>query len=340
MEPRTFAFIFHSRSVEELKKSYPLFRMVPDFILKSSFRAITPFKVSQARNIRSIRGKEASGFFIDCPLLIEDGQSPEERVILGKIFAAAAMARKMGAKILGIDGSARLLKDNPQALARHLYLPCTDGSALTAWSVFEAVYRTAKAKGLDLKKASIAIIDAADPLANLSARKLGEYAGRIILNGRDTEKLAALKDILMNLSAVEVTIEEMKLRAIREADITVITGSGAGPIADMDNFGTDKIICYVSLVAALADKLKSLEGVTAVEAGLIKLPYPQELPFNVGLPKDVVSSALAETMLLALEEKFLNYSCGEDIHVDRLEEIADIAAKHGFEVWVPEAPLL
>lgn len=340
MEPGTFAFILHSQSVEELKKSYPLFRMVPDFILKRSFRAITPFKVSQAKNIRSIRGKEVSGFFIDCPLLVEEGQAIEERLILGKIFSAAALAKKMGAQILGMDSSATLLKDNRQAVARHLYLPFTDGSALTAWSIFEAVYRATKAMPMDLKSATVAIIDAADPLGNLCARKLSEYVRKIILTGKDAQKLAALKDTLINLYPAEIVIEEMKLRAIREADIAIITGSGPKLIADIDNLEAGKIICYVSLPAPLADKLKSLEGVTAVEAGLIKLPYPAELPLNIGLPKDVVSTALAETMLLTLEERFVNYSCGEDIYVDKLEEIADIATKHGFEVWVPEAPVL
>ncbi len=340
MEPKTFAFILHSGSVEELKKSYPLFRMVPDFILKRSFRAIAPFKVSQLKNVRSIRGKEVRGFFIDCPLLVEEGQAMEERLVLGKIFSAAALAKKMGAQILGTDGCAALLKDNREAFARHIYLPFTDGGALTAWSVFEAVYRAAKAKGVDLKRASVAVIEATDPLGNLCARKLSESARKIILSGKDSRKLSLLKDTLANLYPAEVVIEEMKLRAIREADIAIITGSASGFIMDIDNPGAGKIICYVSLSAPAADKLKSWEGITAVEAGLMKLPNPTDLQLSTGLSKDVVSTALAETMLLALEERFMNYSCGENINIDKLEEIADIAAKHGFEVWVPEAPVL
>jgi predicted amino acid dehydrogenase len=31
---------------------------------------------------------------------------------------------------------------------------------------------------------------------------------------------------------------------------------------------------------------------------------------------------------------------GENINLDKMEEIADLATKHGFEVWVPEAPVL
>ena len=49
---------------------------------------------------------------------------------------------------------------------------------------------------------------------------------------------------------------------------------------------------------------------------------------------------MAETMLLTLEEKFVTYSLGESINLDKLEEIADTAVRHGFEIWAPEAPVL
>lgn len=338
MEPKTFAFILHSRSVEELKKSYPLFRMVPDFILKRSFRAIAPFKVFQVKHVRSIRDKEIRGFFIDCPLLYEAGQEIEERLAFGKIFSAANLARKMGAQILGTDGCTSLFKDGGETVAKHLYMPFTNGNALTAWTVLEAVYRTAKAKGLDLKSSTVAIIDAASPLGSLCARKLAEYAARVILSGSEQDKLETLKEKILSLNSIEATIEANAHRAMREAAIIVIAGSGLKEIPE--NLEAGKIICYVSAAEELVDKLEIRDDITGVEAGLIKLPYPVDLQLNLGLPKDLVSASLAETMLLALEERFVSYSGGENINLDKLEEIADIAAKHGFEVWVPDAPVL
>jgi predicted amino acid dehydrogenase len=41
-------------------------------------------------------------------------------------------------------------------------------------------------------------------------------------------------------------------------------------------------------------------------------------------------------MLLTLEGRYLNYSLGENINLDKLEDIADIAVRHGFEVFKPE----
>ena len=79
---------------------------------------------------------------------------------------------------------------------------------------------------------------------------------------------------------------------------------------------------------------------TIVKTGLIKLPYPQDLKLNIGLLEGIVPSLMAEPILLALEERPLNYSFGDTINPARMEEIADFSTRCGFEVWVPEAPIL
>ena len=53
------------------------------------------------------------------------------------------------------------------------------------------------------------------------------------------------------------------------------------------------------------------------------------------MPKDNIYACIAETMLLALEERFVNYSLGDNINLNQLEEIADIAAHYGFKVQLP-----
>jgi predicted amino acid dehydrogenase len=61
---------------------------------------------------------------------------------------------------------------------------------------------------------------------------------------------------------------------------------------------------------------------------------------RAGLPKGTISASLAETMLLTFEEKIASYFLTDSLNADRLEEIADIAVRHGFEVWAPQAPIL
>ena len=68
--------------------------------------------------------------------------------------------------------------------------------------------------------------------------------------------------------------------------------------------------------------------------------FSTDFGVDTGLPKDMVYACVAETMLLTFEMQFVNYSLGDNINPDKMEEIADIAVRHGFEVWVPDAPLI
>ena len=70
------------------------------------------------------------------------------------------------------------------------------------------------------------------------------------------------------------------------------------------------------------------------------MPIPALFAVDFGLPNGVVYASLAETILLALEERFVSYSLGEMVNIHKMEEIADIGARHGFQVWLPEASML
>ena len=58
------------------------------------------------------------------------------------------------------------------------------------------------------------------------------------------------------------------------------------------------------------------------------------------MPTDITCAYLAETILLARERRLASFTLDESLNPDKLEEIADIATRHNFEVWQPEAPIL
>ena len=54
--------------------------------------------------------------------------------------------------------------------------------------------------------------------------------------------------------------------------------------------------------------------------------------FDFGLPPGKAYACMAETMALALEGRFEDYSLGREIPTARVQEIAAIAEKHGFRL--------
>jgi len=305
----SFAFIVNPKTIKRLKGFWPFRRILP------------------VRKIQSIQKKEINGFFIISP--------PE------KILAYGHIAKRLGVKVMGLNGNASYLSDKDyNTITRELKIPVTCGSAFTAWSIFEAIYRVTKIKKINLKKSHLAIIGANNSIGSLCARKLSDYIGIMAVVDKERDKLERLKETILHLNPIEVIIEEDAHQGVKNADIVINTDNSPELEFGLEDLKSNAIVCDISLSNNIFKKLRLRKDITVIRGGLIKLPYPIKVNINSGLPRGIILASMAETMLLAFEEKFVSYSLGESMNLDRLEEIADIAVRHGFEVWVPEAPVL
>ena len=327
---KSFAFIVCPKTISDLKGLWTAMRILPDFIARLVLHKNRLFKVSRIKNIHSVRGKEIQGYFIICPLL---GVPESKRdFILEIIVKAGHFAKSLGVSILGLISI--LPEDKEYMLANRLKIPLTNGNALGAWSIIEAIYRVSRIKKIDLKKSTVAIIGATGPIGKLCAKKMVDYAQRIIINDIEPERLKKLKELMPNPNPVEIIIEEDASKTVKDADVVIVFGYLSEIQNILEGLKPDTIVCYLGKLGNISI------NATIIEAGLIKLPYPIKSGLNTGLPKDIVSAALAETMLLTLEERFANHCLDDFTNPDKLEEIANIAVKHGLEVWLPQAPVL
>ena len=69
-----------------------------------------------------------------------------------------------------------------------------------------------------------------------------------------------------------------------------------------------------------------------LKAGSLRLPEHINFGFDFDLGKDIVYACMAEPMILALERRYENYSIGDNISLDKVDEILGLAKKWGFEV--------
>lgn len=333
----SFAFIVHPITIQQIKKIWPAIRVFPDFIVKPNLKNIPAFKVSRIKQVRSAQRKEIEGFFVACPLTPRYILEPNQEFVLNKIISTAHFAEKLGAKILGLSRYAAIVTDNGAKLAGKIQIPVTTGSTFTAWSVFEAIYRTAKTKQIDLTQSTLAVIDADSSIGQLCLNKLCEHIPEVIVTGKDRVKLEKIKESMYELYRSTISISEDAREAAKRATILINASSEFVANFDIQDLRPGILACDVSLLRNIASKADSRRDISVINGDVIKLKYPIELGVDIGLPKDMVYAAMAETMLLTFEEKFVDYSLGGSINPDKLEEIANLAVQHGFEVWVPEA---
>jgi hypothetical protein len=93
--------------------------------------------------------------------------------------------------------------------------------------------------------------------------------------------------------------------------------------------------CVITDVARPLDlppsEVAKRPDVLVIESGEIELPGDVKMK-NIGLPKNVAYACLAETIVLALEGRFENYTVGRAIEWEKVREIYKLGLKHGMKL--------
>jgi fatty aldehyde-generating acyl-ACP reductase len=331
---KTFAFLFHPTSMRQIKHFWPITTILPSSLIKTFLKSQKP-KIINIKKLRSITGKEIDGTIMVSPVLPENIMEIDEESIIQKIVDAGTLAKSLGAHILGLDGYFASIADKKPMIYKHVKIAVTSGMIFTAWSIFEAIYLTTQIKKIDLKKCTITIFGPNNAIGSLCSRKFAEQAAKIILTGGITQKLDHLKESIQGLPA-KVIVEQDSVKAITQADIVINCYNGPSVLFDIADLKPGAIVCDAAVFKHIAEKAKQRTDLTVIDCGSIKLPLAQKLTSGLNDHDNLIYAHLAETIMLALEEKFINFSLGEQINLDKLEDIANIAVRHGFEVNVPE----
>ena len=150
----------------------------------------------------------------------------------------------------------------------------------------------------------------------------------------ETAKLLALKEsILRETPDARLFVHTKTDAQIAEMDMIVTATSGAGKkVLDIMKVKPGCVITDVARPLDLPPKeVAKRPDVLVVESGEIRLPGDVEMK-NIGLPKNVVYACLAETIVLALEGRFENFTVGRNIEWERVREIYRLGLKHGMQL--------
>ncbi|MDD5653030.1 MAG: hypothetical protein PHT31_02560 [Candidatus Omnitrophica bacterium] len=289
------------------------------------FNKEQPLQVEALKNVRSAQGKTIEGMFLSAKL----GAQQQADLCFEKVLEAAELAQRSGVKVLGVERCPVDFEGRASSINKRMRLALSDGNLFTAWSVYEAVYRVAKQRGLDLKGKRLVILGALSSLGRICAKKFSGSVYNTVICDTDLEALIKFREEILALNPCSVTVEPQVNKAIKGADIIISIDEGLEMFLQPQDFQNSSIICDVSISKELAKRQDLPSGLSVINGGLIRMPYSE----------DIISASLAQAMLLTFEEKF-NHAFGDTPNLDKVEDIADIAVRHGFEVWVPQAPVM
>jgi predicted amino acid dehydrogenase len=342
-----FAFVIHPLSQEYFKKVKPvevLSRVSPPLLMDSLEKVMAyapPFVYSRVEGIRSPTGVEAEGW------LIAVGGTPKEimnhspEFTYRRLLAAADMARKLGAQIMGLGAFTKVVGDAGVTVARQAPLPITTGNSYSAsgalWAAHDALLRMRllpRPRSKERVKFKAMVVGATGAIGAACARLLVRAAEEVYLVSPETAKLLALKAAIEQESpGAKVVLAATTGRDLPQMDMVVTATSGAGKkVLDIMKV---KPGCVITDVARPLDlppsEVARRPDVLVIESGEIQLPGEVHMK-NIGLPPGVVYACLAETIVLALEGRFENFTVGRQIEWPKVREIYQLGLKHGMKL--------
>lgn len=300
-----YAFLVHSRDISDVHRKYGFMKYLPDPVLHFFTRYHWPVTVSNITGLRSRRsGESIAGFVIGIPMTAR--QMMENRsVALKRIIQASVLARKKGAKIIGLGALTSSLSKGGLDLLEKVEINITTGHAYTAYTVTNTLLKIAQLMDYEKTQITVAIVGAAGSVGSTSAQILArEGYKKLILV--DVEKRAHYFDELtrkiLEINPTVSIFSTHRIGEIKNADIIITATNAPEAVIKSDDLKSGAIVIDDAQPSDVSPEVLDRDDVLVLDAGVV-YTHGINSNFNFGLKgRNDNFCCLAEVLILASEE--------------------------------------
>jgi len=328
-----FAFVLHPLRTADFARRYPLLRRLPDRVVERAFRPVSPRLVSHITGIRSATGARAEGWFIGLPLTPRMLLTSPLDFVYRRLIRCGRIAEAQGAGIVGLGAFSKIVGDRGITVAKNLRIAVTTGNSYTAATAVEGALLAAQRMGIEPANITAAVIGATGSIGAVTSQMLARSVGRLALVARTREPLEALRARLQPGARADIVVETDVKAAVRAADVVLTVSSATDVLIEPDDLRPGAVVCDVARPRNVSRLVyEQRNDVLVIDGGVIEVPGAVDFGFDFGFPPRMSEACVAETILLALEHRYENFTLGKEITVTQVETISALARKHGFHL--------
>jgi fatty aldehyde-generating acyl-ACP reductase len=332
----SFAFIIHPiHPKQDVSRKYPLLgKLLTERQINFFSTFFPPVYISEIEGITSqATSKQIQGWFLACPLTPTRMLELPEKTVYRKIIETGRLAEKLGAKTLGLGAFTSVIGDAGISIAKELDIPVTTGDSYTVAIAIQAIQRASQMLDIQLKNATAAVIGATGAIGQVCAHKLAEKVSDLYIIGQRKPALKILREQIRSVTGSSNIHISTEVDDIKKAQLIITVTSAIGAIIHPEHLQSGSIICDVARPRDVSAQVAAIrDDVLVIDGGMVDIPGRVDFNFDFGFPPGKAYACVAETMALALEERFEDFTLGKNLQLEQVNEIEAIADKHGFRL--------
>ncbi|GGI73750.1 glycerol-3-phosphate acyltransferase [Deinococcus wulumuqiensis] len=314
--------------------------LVSEKLVRQMADEMRPMKVGELRGIRTApdangQSKEIRCYLLSAPLLPDRFRDNPE-LATRRAIEGARLAHELGAEVFGLGAFWSVVGNkgvDVQAAVPEITV--TNGGAYTSGTVKAAIPGILKhfaETGRDLKAATAGIVGANGVVAFGIARTIAPQVGKIVMIGRDLERLERSANTLRRANPGTEIVTTLSYDSLKEADLIFSATSDPNPVIFPQHVKPGVWIFDEGRPADVDQTVGAVPGVRVIPGGLVVPPGSMttniDLQFGVGN----VPACLAETLIIAATGEHGRKSLGPQTLTENINFFVEEAEKLGFRV--------
>ena len=309
--------------------------IVPVEWVKRLFLQVRPQLTGVIDGVVTADGRPLRVLLIGMPLLPDQFRShPEDALRLA--IQGARFAHELGADVVGLGAFWSTIGDKGRAVQEAVpEIVVTNGGAYTAATVRAAVPGLLKRfaqQGVSLKRVTAAVVGANGVVAFGVARMIAPEVGRVVLVGRDKERLSRSAATLRAKYPQTEFVPTTDLQEVATADLVFTATSDPNPVLYPQHVKPGAWVYDLGRPADVHPSVRDVPGVELVPGGVVRPPGSMRSAIDLRFGDGHVPACLAETMILAATREYDRRSLGGTTRTSDIEFYLREGERLGFRI--------
>ncbi|MCA9982079.1 MAG: hypothetical protein KDD89_14645, partial [Anaerolineales bacterium] len=328
------AFVLVPESSTELKQIFDWTSFLPDPMVERFAAYLLPHHLSHMTNLSSpATNHKVNGLLFTLGVTPSELERRDPAFLQKRLVQAAALAERLGARLLGLDGLPDVIFPAVGTAAQHIALPLTTGRTLALVTTLNTAVALQNQLTPHKHQQRLLITAATSPLGQRAAAWLTQTNLPITLLANEPDRLIMLKQALEadGADGQLINISTTAESALRQASLVVVPEPQAA--LNWRKCAPGAVIYDLTRpFAHPPETWAARPDVVVIQATAVRPPGTPSLGYDFELFDGAIPSELAEVILLALENQTSGLSLAPVPALDEMRLMARLFEQHGFQL--------